>query len=572
MLKKRYELRPIKNVCIYARYSPGSRQTDQSIEGQYRICEQYAKEKGWRVVKTYADRHKTGTNDDREQFRQMIKDSDRHLFDAVLVWKNDRFGRNMEDMVVNEIRIKKNGVSLVSATEPVVEGAMGAMQKAMLMGMAEFYSATNSENVRRGLHESALKCQVTSAAIPFGYKKGDDKKFHLEPAAAAMVKEIFERYDNGELIFHIMDDVNARGFKTWQGNPFTRNSMYTVLRNERYTGVYIFKDIKIEGGMPKIIDKDIFERVQIKLKKNKHAPARAKAAEPFLLTTKCFCGYCGGNMVGESGTSKNGEKHYYYCCVKRKNARVKKDACQKKSIRKELLEKIVIDKTLNYVLSDKVIHQIAVELVEYQRQEKSTLILDSLLANRRQVEKAINNLLTLVERGDLTEALSARLRDRENELEAINIAIAEQEIVHEQFTEEQIVEYISSFKDLASDLDGCQRLIDMFIKAVFVYADKVVICYNFTGDDSKLTVEDIEKALSEAEENPQNEKEAPTEKAPVPGGSCSVNASIDNIIACSDNVGLVHSSVLNPNTFIYLPRSFGLVINMQDMTVKGGGR
>lgn len=525
-----------------------------------RICKEFADKNGWRVVATYIDRHKTGTNDDRADFRRMIKDSDRHIFDAVLVWKNDRFGRNIEDMVVNEIRIKKNGVSLVSATEPVAEGAMGSMQKAMLMGMAEFYSVTNSENVKRGLHESALKCQVTSAAIPFGYKKGLDKKFHIEPGAAEMVKEIYERYDSGELIFAIMDDVNKRGFKTWQGNPFTRNTMYTILRNERYTGVYTFKDMRIEGGMPQIIDKDLFERVQIKLQKNKHAPARAKAAEPFLLTTKCFCGYCGGNMVGESGTSHNGEKHYYYCCVKRKNARNKSKACQKKSIRKDVLEKLVIDKTINYVLSDKIIHQIAIELVAYQQQEKSTAMLDSLKERRRQAEKAINNLLDLVERGELTEAISARLRERESELEAVKIAIAEEEIVHEQFSEEQIVEYISSFKDLANDLDGCQRLIDMFIKAVFVYDDKVVICYNFTGDDSKITIEDVEQAMNEAE----NEKEAPTKKAPVPGGSAFVNASIDSSSDCSDNVGLVRSSVTNPNNFIFLPRSFGLIINLHE--------
>ena len=265
-------------------------------------------------------------------------------------------------------------------------------------------------------------------------------------------------------------------------------------------------------------------------------------------------------MVGESGTSKSGDKHYYYCCVKRKNARVKKDACQKKSIRKDVLEKIVIDKTLNYVLSDKMIHQIAVGLVEYQRQEKSTLVLDSLLARRKQLEKAINNLLTLIEQGEVTAALSARLRDRENELEATNIAIAEQEIVNEQFTEEDIVNYISSFKEMANDLDGCQRLIDMFIKAVFVYDDTVVICYNFTGDDTKITVEDVEQALNEAE----NKKEVPTERAPVPGGSDSVNTSIETLSECSDNVGLVHSSVLNPNTFIYLPRSFGLVINIKE--------
>lgn len=166
MAKKRYDLRPVRTVCIYARYSPGSRQTDQSIEGQLRVCQEYAEQHDYRIIQTYADKHKTGTNDDREAFRQMIKDSEKGLFDAVLVWKSDRFGRNMEDMVLNEMRIKRNGVSLISCTEPVADGPLGGMQKAMLMGMAEFYSATNAENVRRGLLESARKCQITSGSFP----------------------------------------------------------------------------------------------------------------------------------------------------------------------------------------------------------------------------------------------------------------------------------------------------------------------------------------------------------------------------------------------------------------------
>ena len=233
MAKKRYDLRPVRTVCIYARYSPGSRQTDQSIEGQLRVCQEYAEQHDYRIIQTYADKHKTGTNDDREAFRQMIKDSEKGLFDAVLVWKSDRFGRNMEDMVLNEMRIKRNGVSLISCTEPVADGPLGGMQKAMLMGMAEFYSATNAENVRRGLLESARKCQITSGAIPFGYKAGEDKRFYTDPINAAAVLEIFQRYDGGELLTHIMDDLNKKGIRSHKGKPLTRSSMYSILRNER---------------------------------------------------------------------------------------------------------------------------------------------------------------------------------------------------------------------------------------------------------------------------------------------------------------------------------------------------
>ncbi len=567
-LKQRYDLRPIKNVCVYARYSPGSRQTDQSIEGQLRVCQEYAEAQGWNIVKVYADRKQTGTNDDRENFRQMIKDSALGFFDAVLVWKNDRFGRNMEDAVMNEVKIKKNGVSLVSATEPIVEGAMGAMNKAMLMGMAEFYSITNSENVQRGLRESALKCQVTSNAIPFGYKKGEDKKFHIEPAAAAMVQEIYERYDNGELLFDLMDVCNERGFRTYKGNKFTRSTMYAILRNEKYTGVYIWKDIRIEGGIPKIIDRELWERVQKKLKKNKHAPARAKAAEPFILTTKCFCGLCGGHIAGESGTARNKTKHYYYGCVSRKNSRKKSEACQKKPIRKDLLEKIVLENTINYVLSDKSIKQITADLMEYQQHDQSVDIIEQLLKRRRTVQRAIENLLNLIEQGEATSALAARLREREDELETIDAAIAEQELTQTKYTEDEITFYLESFR--GGDINNLayqQRLIDLFIKSVVVYPDKVVICYNYPHGGGTITVEDLEKVLADAE-TAETETTAETEKAAHSAGGSTVN----NNIEFSQNdgsfyVSLVHSTETKANHLIYTAAAFLLVVNLQDIAI-----
>ena len=504
------------------------------------MCQEYAEAHGYKIIKTYADKHKTGTNDDREEFRQMIKDSEKGLFDAVLVWKNDRFGRNMEDMVLNEMRIKRNGVSLISCTEPVADGPLGGMQKAMLMGMAEFYSATNAENVRRGLMESAHKCQITSGAIPFGYIAGEDKRFHTDPVAAAAVLEIFQRYDGGELLFHIMDDLNSRGIKTFRGKPLARSTMYSILRNERYTGVYIYADIRVEGGMPQIVPKDLFERVQIKMEKNKHAPARAKAAEPFILTTKCFCGLCGASMAGESGTSKTGARHYYYGCVHRKNIRDKSTACKKKPIRKDVLENLVIDTTLDVILRESTIKSIAADLVAWQQAQKDTMILDGLRSRRKQCEKAIDNLVAALETGAVSPTIAAKIKDREDELENIKLAIAEQELVQEKFDEKQILYYLFNItKGDRSDIRYAQSLVDTFINSVYVYDDKVVICYNFTGDGSKITIEDIEKAMLEAEEK---ENRQITQKAPGQG-DFSVES---NDSKCSPNDGLVHHQGLEP--------------------------
>lgn len=542
--KKKYQLREVHNVCIYARFSQGSRQTEKSIEGQVQICREYAEKHAYTVVHVYHDSRSSGTNDDRAQFRQMLQDSDRCVFDAVLVWKSDRFGRNLEEQVLNEVRLKNNGVSLISVTEPVADGPLGQMQKAMLMGMAEFYSATNSENVTRGMRQAAMNCQVLSGALPFGYKKGPDKRFALDEPAATMVREIFQRYDRGEKIFKIMDDCNLRGFRTVQNKAaFTHNTMYSILTNERYTGVYIWKDIRIDGGMPQIIEKDLYERVRQKMEKNKKAPARAKAAIPFLFTTKCFCGLCGGPMIGDSGTSKTGATHYYYSCASRKNARIKQDACQKKSIRKELLEDSVLQHTLQEVLRPQTEQSIAQQLVAFQQHDRTGTQLAALRQRQRTVEKAVTNLLDLAEAGRITDSLSERLAQREEDLSKIKAAIAELNAERPTLSEVQVLHYLNSFSggDI-NDPAYRQRLVDIFINSVFVYPDEIVVCYNFSAANTHITLADVNAAVAQ-----QN---AEKEKAPVTEGFSSASDS-------SDKAGLVHLSPTNPNLLI-APSFFAL--------------
>ena len=497
--KKKYHLREVHSVCIYARYSAGSRQTDQSIEGQLQVCRDYAAAQGYTVTRIYRDSHISGTTDDRAQFRQMLADSDTGAFDAVLVWKNDRFGRNLEEQVVNEMRLKNNGVSLISVTEPLADGPLGPMQKALLMGIAEFYSAANSENVRRGMRQAALNCQVISGAIPFGYRKGADKRFALDPPAADMVREIYQRYDCGEKIFSIMDDCNRRGFRTVQRSaPFTHNTMYSILSNERYTGVYLWKDVRIEGGMPQIVDRELFERVRAKMQQNKKAPARSKSAEPFLLTTRCFCALCGAPMIGDSGTGKNGTTHYYYSCAARKNARSKRDACPQKSIRKDALEELVLRRTLSDLLQPQTCAQIARQLVEYQQKDRTGVQLEALARRRRQVQKAIENLLDLAEAGQCSAGLADRLALREKELEEIDTAAAQLRAERSVFTEKEILRYLQSFSETQlHDAAFRQRLAETFLQAVYVAPDTVVICYPYTAPQTPVTLDTVRRLLDD---------------------------------------------------------------------------
>ena len=162
-------------AVIYARYSSSS-QREESIEGQIRECTEYAKRNDIQIVGTYADKAKTGKNDNRFNFQRMISDSSKNLFDIILVWKLDRFSRNRYDSAHYKHLLKKNGVRVVSATETISSGSEGILLESVLEGMAEYYSAELSEKVKRGLTENALKGLWNGVNIPFGYIINKERK------------------------------------------------------------------------------------------------------------------------------------------------------------------------------------------------------------------------------------------------------------------------------------------------------------------------------------------------------------------------------------------------------------
>ena len=133
--------------------------------------------------------------------------------------------------------------------------------------------------------------------------------------------------------------LNSRGMRSIRGGKITLNIMNHLLKNRRYMGEYSYRDVVKEDGIPAIVPKELFERVQERLAKNKKAPARHKAEDDYLLTTKLYCGKCGSFMVGESGTSHTMKVHRYYRCVNTK----KKKLCDKKAVKKDWIEELVVN-------------------------------------------------------------------------------------------------------------------------------------------------------------------------------------------------------------------------------------
>ena len=201
-------------AIIYARYSSDN-QREESIEGQLRECGEFAERKGYTVIKTYADRAISGKKaDNRPQFMQMIEDSKQKGFDTVIVWKVDRFSRDKYDSVYYKNVLKKNGVSVISATEPIDDSPEGQLMESIFEGFSAYYIKDLSMKVSRGMTENTLKGKFNGGGMTFGYMIDENKHFQPDPVHAPIVSDIFTRYASGEPIKSILATLKEQGVKT----------------------------------------------------------------------------------------------------------------------------------------------------------------------------------------------------------------------------------------------------------------------------------------------------------------------------------------------------------------------
>lgn len=477
-------------AVIYARYSSDS-QRDESIDGQIRECMDYASRNGITVIGTYIDRAMSARTAERPEFQRMIKDSDRKLFDAVLVYKLDRFSRDRYDSAIYKHILKQNGVRVISAMEHISQGPEGIILEAILEGYSEYYSAELAQKIRRGQHDNALKCKNNGGATPLGYVVDPSTGIlTVDPITAPLAQEIFRRYDSGESISSIRQSLNKRGFKTKHGKSYTIGGLSLILKNRKYIGEYRYGDMVIPGGIPAIIEQEQFERVQRRMSANKQAPAKAKAVEEYLLTTKLFCGTCGRLMAGESGKGAKGIVYHYYKCSGRK----RKLGYKRKPLKKDWIERAVVWVTVNYVLTDTAIERIADAILDLQEQEDTTLpALEKQLA---ECEKGIENLLNAIQAGIFTSSTKDRLLQLEEQKESLKASILQAQLERPKYSRQYIIDWISRFKHgNIHDKDYRKAIIDISVNSVYVYDDKLVFTYNFKDGNQTLTLREIEAAF-----------------------------------------------------------------------------
>lgn len=481
------------NAVVYARYS-SHRQGEQSIEGQLAEARKYAAAHGLTIIHEYCDRAQTGKNDNREQFQRMLTDASKHAFDALIVWKTDRIGRNKEEIALNKYHLKKNGVKIHYVAEMIPDTPEGIILESVIEGMAAYYSEQLSQNIRRGQRASAMKAQSTGGNRPLGYKTGPDKKFIIDPETAPTVRLIYDLYAQGQTMAQIIRTLNDKGLRTLRGRPFTNNSLRTLLKNEKYIGVYTYKDeIRIENAIPPIIEPEVFYKVQEMLKYNQKSAAHKNSKTDYLLTEKLFCGKCGEMMVGVSGTSKTGATHHYYYCTEKRKKR-----CNKKPVRQTWIENLVLEYVIALIQNEELLEFIAESTYQYYlAQNTETAYTESLQKTLNDVEKSISNLIRAMEAGIFNESTKQRMEKLDHQKAELKAALDAAKLRENLgLKKEHILYFLHRFTEMDYADEACQKqLIKTFVNSVFVYDDKVVLTFNYSGDDRTITLNEIDAGL-----------------------------------------------------------------------------
>lgn len=376
-------------------------------------------------------------------------------------------------MAMHKKTLKDNGVKLISCMENIPDTPEGIILESLLEGMAEYYSAELSQKVKRGMNESRQKGTFTGGSIIFGYRV-ENKKIVIHEDEAEVVRWMFNECASGKLVKTIISELHEKGI-LYRGKPFARSTVYHLFANEKYSGIYRHGDEVFTNMYPRIVPQEIFDDVRSKIDNNKHGKHKPNIV--YLLRNKVKCGYCGYPVNSDAGTSKNGNIMRYYKCASRKVSK----QCQLRPIRKETLEKLILESVLEAFATPQNLLKFADDvMLLLKKQYHDYSVLNLLRNDLAKTEKAISNLLDCMEQGISTTSTKTRLEELEEKRSILSGKILMEQYKEKQLlTKDEIVKYINT-----ALRKNPKQLIDLLVKEIRLYNDKIEIYLHFTDKKS----------------------------------------------------------------------------------------
>lgn len=437
------------NAVIYARYS-SDKQTEDSIEAQVRACREYAARNHINISDIYADEAISGKTAGRAQYQKMLRDCEKGLFDTILIHKYDRIARNLGEHVNLEIKLKEKGITLIATAQDFGNTNESKIMRALMWSLSEYYLDNLSSEVKKGHRETALKGLHNGGFAPFGYDIVN-QTYVINELEAAYVKRIFNAATNQEGFTNLIDEMQRAGIRGKRGKPIKYPQIYEILKNEKYTGVYVYSPseerkrserrnkpnaIRIENALPTIISKAQFAEVQRIMNERKQTGKKAN----YLCSGLVFC-ECGAKMHGMTSKRK-GHEYRYYTCSKHCGAPV---------VRMDEVDNAAY-RYLYTLLSEENQNRIADALRQYQAGEGSRMdefkqaLAKRIEEKQKQYKALLANLSSAVLPAEVVSDIAAQMQSIKEE-----IALLEATEPPKDFTVDQIRAWLEALKNTPDD-------------------------------------------------------------------------------------------------------------------------
>jgi len=470
----------MKKGVIYARYSC-DKQTDNSTKAQIRECRLWAEHNDIKVIDIYKDEAISGRTDRRPAFQKMIADAQRGYFDCIIVWKGDRFSRSRADAAKYKTLLKKLDVRVLSVTEPNIEGPQAILMDGINEAFAEYYSVELAAKIKRGQDQNLIDGKWNGGSVPFGYNHDPKtQKLSINEEEAQVVRKIFDMYANkGMSTLTISKILAQEGVLTKKGKPLSTAGVHHVLCHEQYIGKYSWKGTTLDNIFPPIITEDLYRKAETARKSKSHKVGYKETGVVFLLSGKLFCGKCGEEMRGTSGTSHHqSKKYYYYVCPNQ----IKNHVCTLPGVPKEALEDAVIKLIKEKVLFDPANreHYINEILAYLNSQDPELPVLEKELDG---IKVKIQKLIALAEVVDDLDEVAPRLKKLKRDKEDKEAELVRARMRSNTMDRSQLEAFFDALaENKFTEVEDRKFLFDSFVKAVYVTDDYFLdIFLNYRG-------------------------------------------------------------------------------------------
>lgn len=418
-------------AAAYARYST-DKQTENSIAYQMERINDYCRRNSIDIVACYKDEAESGTNtENRASFLQLVADAKAKLFDCIIIYDISRGSRDICDWFEFRKLMRNNNITVISTEEHLgdILNPSDFLNEFITVGLGQHAVLQTRQKSIAGVAVKAKEGVFLGGYAPLGYviKEG---KYIIDETEAAAVRKIFELYAKGQGYNTILEAV--KDVKGKRGQPLGKNSLHSILTNERYIGTYTWNKkinkvmrkwaggkpnpscVTITNAIPQIIDTETWERVRMRMSDNKRKACN-KAKSEYLLSGMIECVECGGTFIGHTSTNKKGYKTRSYIC----GTKYRTKACKAHNVNADELEDFVVQQVKAYLLgvdfdteAKKIADMVNGASVDVSAERQELTDINTKINNG--VRAALNGL-------DIPELQDeiARLRIRKSELEDI---------------------------------------------------------------------------------------------------------------------------------------------------------